>query len=148
MKIRSKPIEQLEEEAEKDMELRLDRTEVDSVNTPRIFNKYHKEKRLVRTEIINCEAKMKKLYGRKWFYYMGKAHPDVYEKNPLDHKIMKADVKIVIEADDEMIKLRTHIALLEMKKEYINEKLVQINNRNWQINNAIKSMKFKNGENS
>lgn len=145
MKIRSKPIEQLEQEAEVDLELRLDRTDEDSLNTPTIFNKYHKEYRLVCTELINCQANMKRLWGKKWYYYMGKAHPDVYKEKPLNIKIMKSDVKMHIEADEDVLKLSTTIELLEMKKKFIADKLDVISKRSYHIGNAIKTIQFKHG---
>jgi len=147
MKIKSKSIALLEEEAEVDMELRVDRTDIDSVNTPKIFNKYHKELRLVHTELIQHQAIMKSMWGKKWYYYMGKAHPDVYKNKPLNIKIMKSDVKMHIESDDDIIKLTVQIELLEMKKKYIETKMREINNRSYHIGNAIKTMTFKHGVN-
>jgi len=147
MKIRSKPIAQLEEEAEKDLLIREDRTDTDSANTPKIFNKYHKELRLVSTELINCEAAMRKLWWEKSQYYAGKAHPDVYKENPLGHKIMKNDVKLYVEADDDVLKLRVTLELLEMKRKYIEKKMQEINNRSHHIRNIIKTQYFKHGMN-
>jgi hypothetical protein len=147
MDIKSKPITQLEEEAEVDMELRIDRTEEDSANTPKIFNKYHKEYRLVKTELMTNQLALKRLWIKKWYYYSGKAHPKVYEENPLDHKIMKSDVKMHIEADDDILKITYTIEILEIKKKFIEEKLREINNRSYHIGNIIKSIYFKHGIN-
>lgn len=147
MKIRSKPIDQLEEEAEKDLVLRPDRVELDSANTPTLFNKYHKEQRLVQVELINAQAAFKKMWNRKWYYYMGKAHPDVYKENPLDIKIMKSDVKQFIESDDDILKLSVTIEMLDMKLKFIMKKLEQINYRSYHIGNMIKAQIFYAGQN-
>lgn len=147
MKIRSKPIAQLEEEAEIDLVLRPDRVEIDSANTPTLFNKYHKEQRLVKVELINAQAAFKKLWNRKWCYYMGKSHPDVYKKKPLRLKIMKADVKQFIEADDDILTLTVTIELLELKLKYIREKMEQINSRSYHIGNMVKAQIFYAGQN-
>lgn len=147
MRIRSKTLDQLEEEAEKDLELRPDRIELDSANTPKLFNKYHKQQRLVQTELINAEAAFKKLWNRKWYYYMGKAHPDEYKKKPLDIKIMKSDVKQFIESDDEILKLSVTIQMLEMKLKFIMKKMEQINYRSYHINNMLSAQKFYAGQN-
>jgi hypothetical protein len=147
MNTKSKPITQIEEEAEVDMELRIDRTELDSANTPKIFNKYHKEYRLVKTELITAQLALKKMWREKWYYYMGKAKPEEYNKNPLDHKIMKSDVKMHIESDDDIIKLTYTIEMLEMKKKFIEDKLREINNRSYHIGNIIKTIYFKHGIN-
>ena len=144
--VKSKPIEQLEEEAEKDLEIRIDRTEDDMARTPTIFNKYHREYRLVKTELINAQNALIRLRRKLWLYYSGKAHPNEYDKKPLDHKIMKSDVKLMIESDDEYLKLSHLIDMLEMKRKYIREKLDAINRRTYEINNIIRTLEFKIGK--
>lgn len=139
------PIEQLEREAEVDMELRVDRTEVDAANTPTIYNKYHKQYRFVQTEIHQLEGVLKQIRFKKWLYYSGKARPRVYEEKPLDLKILKPDVNKFIDADEEVVELTTHIELLEMKKNFISDKLKVIAGRSYLISNIVKTIEFKHG---
>jgi hypothetical protein len=145
--MKSKTIDQIEKEAESDLILRMDKTEEDSASTPKIFNKYHKQLRLVSTELIQAQLSLKKLYRDKWMYYSGKAHPDIYKDKPLDLKIMKSDLKMFIESDSDVIKLSYQIEMLEMKKKYIKEKMKEINNRSFHIGNMIKTIYFKHGIN-
>jgi len=145
--IKSKPINQIENESEIDLILRLDRTEEDSANTPKLFNKYHKEYRIVSTELLQAQMKMKPLWKRTWLYYSGKAHPNKYKRKPLDHKIMKSDLKMHIEADDDIIKLTYQIEMLELKQKFIQAKMKEINNRSYHIGNMIKTTLFKHGIN-
>lgn len=145
IQIRSKSLKLIEDEAEVDLKLREDRTSEDSANTPVLFNKYHKQHRLVKTELIQSYNTMVRLRQKKWLYYSGKADPSVYEEKPLGHKVMKSDVKLFIESDEEILKLAYQIAMLEMKKKYIREKIDQINNRSYHITNIIKTQYFKHG---
>ena len=145
--IKSKPIEQIEQEAETDLVLRMDRTEEDSANTPKLFNKYHKQYRIVKTEYIRAGNSLLRMRRQKWFYYSGKAEPKVYDKTPLDHKIMKSDLKMVIDTDDDVIKLTYTVELLEMKMKFIKGKMEEINRRSFHIRNVIDTIKFKNGSN-
>lgn len=145
MIIRSMPIEQLEREAEKDMELRIDRTEQDSANTPTIFNKYHKQYRFVQQELTVCESALKHLRFKKWLYYSGKDKPRVYDEKPLDLKVMKSDVNKFIDADEEVMEMTLKLNLLEIKKKFIAEKLKEISNRSYMINNILKTLEFKHG---
>lgn len=147
MDIKSKPIEEIEREAEEDLKLRADRTEEDQARTPTLFNKYHRQQRLVRTEFIQVGNSLIRLRRDKWFYYMGKASPEVYEKNPLGHKIMKSDVKMMIDSDDDVVKLTYIAEMLEMKKKYLKEILTTINRRSHEIHNIIKTQYFKHGIN-
>lgn len=143
--IKSKSIEEIEREAEVDLILREDRTEEDSANTPTLFNKYHRQYRLVKTEFIRAGNTLLKLRRDKWFYYTGKAHPDVYKKNPLDHKYLKTEVKMLIDSDEDVIKLTYTVEMLDMKKKLIKDKLDAINRRSYEIGNIIKSQYFKHG---
>ncbi len=147
--LKSKPIEQIEEEAEKDLVLRIDRTEEDQANTPSLHHKYHKQYRLVKTELIQAGNSLLKLRRDKWFYYTGKAKPRIYDPKvggkPLNHKIMKSDIKMVIDSDDEVIKATYNVEMIEMKLKFIREKMDTINRRSYEINNIIKTMYFKHG---
>ena len=145
MEIKSKSIDILEKEAEEDLKLREDRTSEDSTNTPVLFNKYHRQYRLVKTELIQSCFSMTKLRQQVWCYYSGKASIEEYNEKPLGYKIMKSDVNKFIEADDRILKLSFQIEMLEMKKKYIREKLDQINARSYHINNIIKTHYFKHG---
>lgn len=147
MIIKSKPIEELESEAEDDLKLRSDRTGEDSANTPFLFNKYHRQYRIVSSEYIQAGNSLLRLRRERWFYYTGKADPEVYKDNPLDHKIMKSDLKMFIDSDDEVIKLTYIVELLDMKKKYIKDKLEEINRRSFHIGNIIKTQYFKHGIN-
>lgn len=145
--MKSKSLDELQAEAEEDMALREDRTDSDSAATPVIFNKYHNQLRLVTTELIRAQNVYKRLWFKKWYYYAGKAHPRVYEKDPLDHKVMRADLKLHIEADDEILKQTYIVEMLEMKKKFIEKKMQEINNRSHHIRNMVQTIKFKHGIN-
>lgn len=145
MKIKSKSIEQIEEEANNDLPLRIDRTDEDQANTPKLHNKYHREYRIVSTELIQASNSLLRIRRKKWMYYMGKADPDVYDKNPLDFKIMKSDVKMMIDSDDDVIKMTYIVEMLEMKKKLIREKIDAINRRSFEIGNILKTIYFKHG---
>ena len=146
MVIRSKSIEELEKESAIDLELRIDRTEADSANTPKIFNKYNKQLRLVESQLISNELALKRLWRKKWYYYSGKAEPEEYKKNPLKYKVMKSDLKMHIESDDEILKLTYAIEMLDMKKKYIEKIMKEISSRSFHIGNILRTMEFKKGD--
>ena len=138
---------EIEKMAENDLKLRIDRTEVDSANTPSLFNKYHKELRLCEQELIETAIRLKKIWKEKWYYYSGKCDPDVYKEKPLNIKILKTDIKMHIEADDDVLGLTFRLEMLEMKKKAIERIMKEINNRSFHITNIIKTLEFKNGNN-
>ncbi len=147
MEIKSKPIKQIEEEAEEDLKIRIDNTEEESARTPSLFNKYHKEYRIVKFELMSVEHTQKTLVYDKTMYFSGKAHPSVYEERPLGFKIMKPDIKTHIEGDPDYLKMSLQIHMLNAKLDYIHEKMKEINRRSYHISNIINTIKFKAGVN-
>lgn len=145
--LKSMPIELIEEEAEKDLRLREDRTEEDSAITPQLFNKYHKQYRIVETEYIRAGNSLLMTRRERWLYYTRKASPEVYKKHPLDNKVMKSEVKMMVDTDDEVIKKTYIVEMLEMKKKYIKSIMEEINRRSFHIGNIIKTQYFKHGIN-
>ena len=144
--VKSKSIEEIEKESAVDLELRIDRTEVDSAETPRIFNKYNKQLRIVESELIRSELALKRLWRKKWYYYYGKADPEEYKKNPLKYKVMKSDLKMHIESDDDILKLTYTIEMLDMKKKFIEKIMKEISSRSFHIGNILRTMEFKKGD--
>jgi hypothetical protein len=145
MELKSKPLSEIENEAVEDLEIMADRLEYEAARTPTLFNKYYKQYRLVRTEIAFVEAQIKHKRRSKWYYYSGKAKPEVYKAKPLDVKLLKSDVKKHIDSDSEIIELETHLDLLKIKRDTIKAILDEIGSRSYHINNMLKSMYFKNG---
>ena len=90
---------------------------------------------------------IKNLYRIKWEYYTGKADPAVYQAQPFDLKILKSDVGIYLDADKDLQEaLGQKEAYLETVVSYLEKVLREINNRNWNIRNAIEWKKFIHGE--
>ena len=61
---------------------------------------------------------------------------------PFQLKLLKNDIDMYIESDDEVIDLETKFGLQEEKVKYVEAVVKQINNRQWQIRNAIDWRKF------
>ena len=55
------------------------------------------------------EGNYRVLYRKKWEYYSGKSDPEVYRDNPFDHKILKQDLPIYLESDEELIKAKQKV---------------------------------------
>jgi hypothetical protein len=138
-------IEDIRDLMEKDS--RIDDTALDaeSLKIPYLHSKWYSifmdELRLLR----GLEQEYNRLLKEKTEYYLGKADDEVYEKKPLDHKILKQDLDIYLKADDDLMKLESKKILQQMKVEMIESFIKNINQRTFIIRNAIEFMKFKNG---
>ena len=76
--------------------------------------------------MFQTKAQHKRLYREKWEYYGGKADAKVYVAKPFDLKVLKTDLGVYINSDEDIMEI-------EMKIEYY-ETLVQF------IDGVIKSI--------
>ena len=107
------------------------------------YMEYHNTYSLMKKE---RELEMKRLVKEKWLYYKGKAPSAVYKEMPFDFKLTtKEEISMFIEADEDICKLQYKIDYIEQVLLYLDSILRMINNRNFQIKNAIEWEKFKNG---
>ena len=92
------------------------------------------------------EGEMKGLVKEKWIYYKGKAPSSVYKEIPFDLKLTdKKELEMFIGADADVRKLQYKIDYIDQVLYFLDSVLRMINNRNFQIKNAIDWEKFKNG---
>jgi len=117
----------------------------ESIKIPQLHSKYLNYLSDVRLIKLKKEQEYKKLLREKFEYYTGKADNEVYQKNPFDLKILKQDVQLYIDADDE---IQSSLNKLSYYKEmmFILEKILEcINTRGFQIKNSIDWQKFMQG---
>ena len=138
-------LEEIQEQAEKD--LKLDDTELDieSLKTPELHNKYLKLLSKFSLLLKKADSDYAVLHRDKWEYYTGKADSKVYMEKPFELKILRADVDKYLLSDSEIILLSQKIEYLRTVVNHIEQVLKQINNRTFQIKNAIDWKKFTSG---
>ena len=138
----------IELQNELDRDLKIDDTELDleSIKTPQLHNKYLKHYTKYSLQLKKTKDDYKILRRHKWEYYTGKSSPEVYQEKPFELKILKADVGIYLEADEELQQLGQKEAYLETTVNYLEKILREITNRNWTIRNTIEWKKFLHGD--
>ena len=95
--------------------------------------------------MFQTKAQHKRLYREKWEYYGGKADAKVYVAKPFDLKVLKTDLGVYISADEEIIDAENKIGYLETVVDYIKGVIKSVDNRGWDIKNAIEWKKFEAG---
>ena len=85
------------------------------------------------------------LYRDKWEYYGGKADAKVYVSKPFDIKVLKTDLSVYITSDEDIINAENKIGYLETVVDYIKGVIKSVDNRGWDIKNAIEWKKFEAG---
>tara|TARA_B100000212_G_C27282740_1_gene493782 strand:- start:37 stop:450 length:414 start_codon:yes stop_codon:yes gene_type:complete len=95
----------------------------------------------LRYQLLKKEAQyaFHKLYKEKYSFYMGREDlcPDV--------KIMKNEVPIYLNADEDLNKAQGRLDLYDIYEKTLKEILNNINNRSFQIKNAIDWLRYSRG---
>jgi hypothetical protein len=143
-------IEEIRKEAEVDLKMDSANLDGESLRIPQLHNKYlnfHTDARLF---LRKLRADRKLLYKTKWEYYTGKMpEEELKSRNwqPFEYRLQKQDIEIYVDADPDIQALDAKIAYQEEKVDYLEQIVKGINNRQWNLNNAIQWRKYINGVN-
>ena len=139
-------LDQLKEEASQDLPI----TDQEHLDQESYKNQILKPKWLdykTRFELLLIKSKgeYQRLYRSKWEYYGGKADVKIYVAKPFDLKVLKTDLQMYINSDEEVVKLSDKISYLETTIKFIDGVIKSIDNRGWDTKNAIAWKKFEAG---
>lgn len=73
------------------------------------------------------------------------ADPAVYVKKPWNRKVLKSDVDMYINSDQDYIDMHNKIETQKFKVKYLEEIIKQFNQRTFTIKNILDSERFKAG---
>ena len=90
--------------------------------------------------LVRNKGDYQKLYRAKWEYYGGKSDAKVYAS-----KLLKTDLAMYINSDDDIIALGAKISYLEITIKFIDGVIKSIDNRGWDVSHAIGWKKFEAG---
>ena len=128
---------------EKDSQIDADNLHTESLKVPALHAKYHEMFNNFLLLRKKAEQQRKNIRHERYEYYSGKADPEVYEKNPFGKKIRDKDTMTkYLDADDKLKEINLKIDYYETLLNYCESILKQINNRTYQIKNAIEWQKF------
>jgi hypothetical protein len=139
-------LEFIQEMWQKDSIIDPDRLDEESLRVPQLHAKYFE---LYNTNTLlkkNAEQKWKNLLHERYEYYTGKADPEVYIENPFPKKIRdKETLQKYLDSDAELSKASLKIEYYETLINYLESILKVVQNRTFQIKNAIEFRKFVSG---
>ena len=132
-------LETLNDMWEKDSQLNDEKLDHDSLAIPKLHAKYLRLYNNLTTLRDQAELDVKRTYRDRWEYYTGKS------EKPFPMKLIKTDVAIYLEADQEYQKSVLKAKYLNQMVESIKTILSAINNRSFHIKNAVEFAKFLKG---
>jgi len=138
-------LDELKLQVEKDLKINDERLDTESYKNQELYAKYLEQKTNFEFLLYRAKGEYKTLFRKKWEYYGGKADAKIYVTKPFDLKILKTDLSIYIESDEDIIKIEHKISYLESVVKYIEGVLRSIQSRGWDIKNAISWKQFEAG---
>ena len=141
-------LEEIQELWNRDREIDISELATESIRIPQIHDKYLKIYVDEKIKLRKLQLNLTKISKMKSDYYSGRMSQeelDRLEWQPFLVKVLKGEVNSYVESDDDIIKLKETIALMEEKINYIDSVIRMINNRGFQIKSAIDWIKYKDG---
>tara|TARA_B100001564_G_scaffold246072_1_gene208749 strand:- start:132 stop:563 length:432 start_codon:yes stop_codon:yes gene_type:complete len=138
-------LDELKLQVERDLKVDDEHLDTESLKNQEIKAKYLDIKSKYELLLFKAKGEYKKLYREKWEYYGGKADAKVYVSKPFDIKVLKTDLSVYITSDEDVINAENKIGYLETVVDYIKGVIKSVDNRGWDIKNAIEWKKFEAG---
>ena len=131
---------------EKDAKIDRDNLHDESLNIPSLHAKYFQIYNTIFLLRKKAEQQRKNIRHERYEYFSGKADPDVYIQNPFPKKIRDKDTMTkYLDADEKLSNSSLKIEYYDTMLTYLESILKVIQNRTYQIKNAIEFLRFNAG---
>ena len=143
-------LEDIQELWHRDSEIDYTELGTESIRIPQIHDKYLKIFTDERIRLKGVEFELSKMVRTKTEYYSGKMSQEELERYGWEQylgRLLKTEIAKYIESDDDVIKLKQQLIVLQEKINYLDSVIRMINNRGFQIKNALDWLKFSHGNN-
>ena len=139
-------LDTIQEMWEKDEKIDRDNLHDESLNIPSLHAKYFQIYNTIFLLRKKAEQQRKNIRHERYEYFSGKADPDVYIQNPFPKKIRDKDTMTkYLDADEKLSNASLKIEYYDTMLTYLESILKVIQNRTYQIKNAIEFMRFNAG---
>lgn len=141
-------LDQLMDEWRKDSPVDSTELAVESLKIPELHSKYLKIYFEERRKLKALEFQTKELFLKKYEYYNGKLSMEELDElnwEPFQKRLMKNEIEMYLNSDKEIIQNNIRIVNQQEKLDFLQEVIKNLNQRNFQIKNAIEWRKFTQG---
>ena len=138
-------LDELKLQVQRDLKIDNEHLDTESLKNQEIKANYLDYKSRYELLLYKAKGDYKRMYRDKWEYYGGKADAKIYAAKPFDLKVLKTDLAVYISADEEIMNAENKIGYLETVIDYIKGVIKSVDNRGWDIKNAIEWRKFEAG---
>jgi len=138
-------LDELKLQVQRDLKVDNEHLDTESLKNQEIKANYLDHKSRYELLLYKAKGDYKRMYREKWEYYGGKADAKIYATKPFDLKVLKTDLAVYITSDEEIINAENKVGYLETVIDYIKGVIKSVDNRGWDIKNAIEWRKFEAG---
>ena len=141
-------LEEISQEWIKDAKIDTTELDIESIKIPQLHSKYLKIYFEERRRLKALEFQSKEMYLNKYEYYNGRLSDEELKNlnwEPFMKRLMKNEVDLYLESDKDIIGNNMRIVNQKEKLDMLEEILKNLNQRNFQIKNAIDWKKFTQG---
>ena len=139
-------LEKIQSMWEKDSQMDPDNLHQESLKIPTLHSKYHTLYNTIQLLRENSKTKYNKVRLDRYNYYSGKAPAEVYAEEPFPYKVREKDaIQRHLDADERLMEADLKIKYYDITLKYLEDIIKSINNRTYQIKNAIEWQKFQAG---
>ena len=133
---------------EEDSKIDIDNLHTESLKIPSLHAKYFEMYNNIVLLRKKAEQQKRNIRHERYEYYSGKADPDTYIEDPFPKKIRDKDtMQKYLDADEKLSTVCLKIDYYDTMLNYIESILKVIQNRTYQIKNAIEWHRFQAGFN-
>jgi len=139
-------LEMIQKMWEEDSNIDLDNLHTESINIPKLHAKYFEIYNNIVLLKKKAEQQRKNIRHERYEYFSGKADPAIYVDKPFPKKIRDKDtMQKYLDSDESLSSVSLKIDYYDTILNYIESILKVIQNRTYQIKNAVEFMKFQAG---
>ena len=139
-------LEEIQEMWVKDSKIDPDNLHTESLNIPSLHAKYFEIYNTIFLLRKKAEQQKRNIRHERYEYYSGKSDPEIYIDNPFPKKIRDKDtMQKYLDADEKLSTVCLKIDYYDTMLVYIESILKMVQNRTYQIKNAIEFMRFNSG---
>lgn len=129
---------------------KIDRIEIsnESLSISQLHNKYLRIMTAESVQLRSLTHEYNKMYKLKWEYYLGILDDETLRERewvPMGLKILRQDLDIYLNSDEDLSKLKMKQELQKEKISVLDSIMKSISNRGFQIKNYIDYERFKVG---
>ena len=129
-----------------DSKIDIDNLHTESLNIPTLHAKYFDIYNNIVLLKKKAEQQKKNIRHERYEYLSGKADPEVYIDNPFPKKIRdKETMQKYLDADNKLSSVSLKVEYYDTMLNYLESILKVIQNRTYQIKNAIEFIRFQSG---